>query len=58
MKLKCNDGIVRSFRISKRGDVTGHYTESSCLECHKYFGVHDTWLLKKFFREHTCETRI
>lgn len=61
MKLKCNDGIVRRFRVAH---VDGEYlrvgrsqgsVEAACEECDAPFGVHDLAILKPMFRQHRCE---
>lgn len=54
MKLKCNDGIVRDFKISKV-DVWAGSGEAYCKNCMKKFGVHDTKLLKPKFKAHICK---
>lgn len=55
MKIKCNDGIVRVFIISKLDNITDKLMESYCLNCGKEFGVHDTKILKPEFKNHICE---
>jgi hypothetical protein len=53
MKLKCNDGITRTFQLPWK-DSLGDYQDAFCEECGKSFGVHDTKILKPMFKEHTC----
>ena len=61
MKLKCNDGVVRNFQISREegsrfpdGRSVMKNTEAYCKGCGNYFGVHDTKILKPIFKEHVC----
>ena len=51
LKLKCKDGVVRNFQVSR-------YCECECLECGHLFGVHDTKFAKPMFREHVCNCEI
>jgi len=62
MKLKCDDGKVRRFQVTKcDGDYLSDGTrqngdiESACLECGEEFGFHDTKILKPWFKSHVCE---
>ena len=62
MKLKCDDGIVREFRISYMfGDRMTDGKEAyinipaECLECGEDFGWHDTKILKPMFKAHVCK---
>ena len=59
MRLKCDDGIVREFRIphcdGERG-IAGEW-EAMCLECSECFGYHDTRILKPIFKAHTCKVK-
>lgn len=54
MKLKCIDGKVRSFFISRNAEGRGPGSEAECKHCRKKFGVHDTRLLIPKFKEHVC----
>ena len=54
MKLKCNDGVVRNFRISEYNKFWEVNTDAFCLECGYNFGVHDTKILKPMFKKHVC----
>jgi hypothetical protein len=56
MKLKCNDGIVRSFTISKIGGWCNAYLPVYCDGCGKNFGVHSTKIIKPILRAHICYT--
>lgn len=53
MKLRCIDGIVRTFRLSGYDTVSGWY-DAICKECGFNFGVHDTKILKPKFKTHSC----
>jgi len=55
MKLKCNDGVVRDFWISKISPYSGIIEEERCEHCKKPFGAHDTYILKPLFLRHTKE---
>ncbi len=62
MKLKCDDGVVRTFHIAVcDGDPLGGgryaegYREAMCDHCGHPFGVHDTKVLKPLFRAHSCD---
>lgn len=56
MKLKCNDGKVRRFRVSDFGDGSIiSKLESKCLECGEVFGFHDTKILKPRWKKHICK---
>jgi len=62
MKIRCNDGVTRQFRIAKTdGDRLPDGTrsqgsiEAACEECDAPFGVHDTKILKPMFRKHRCD---
>lgn len=57
MKLKCNDGIVRRFEISKSDGFSLTLQEAYCVECLEPFGVHDTHILKPLFKEHSCNVK-
>nr|BAP25605.1 hypothetical protein [Clostridium botulinum] len=57
MKLRCNDGIVRAFTLPWTNNLNQEQ-EAQCLECGKYFGIHDTEILKPLFKEHTCNSKI
>jgi hypothetical protein len=56
MKLRCNDGVVRRFEISRMAPdyVWRQWLEAQCLDCGHLFGVHDTKILKPRFKEHSC----
>lgn len=55
MKLKCDDGIVRSFRVAEFNGRSLHRFDSICLECHYSFGVSDTGILKSRWKRHVCK---
>lgn len=62
MKLRCNDGVVRSFApaiptgtLCHDGKYTTQPAEAQCLDCGYQFGVHDTWILKPKFKTHICK---
>lgn len=57
MRIKCEDGIVREFTVSRECPVTGDFNDSICCECGEYFGTHDTYLLKPEWKKHVCEPR-
>ena len=54
MKLKCNDGKVRTFVISHPHFWIG-WEEAYCSECGETFNVHDTKILKPMFKSHLCK---
>jgi len=66
MKLKCNDGKVRRFRVAigdgqylSNGQRADGYHEAACLECGELFGCHDTHILKPEFKNHTtCKIKV
>lgn len=65
MKLKCVDGKVRRFSVTKQvdfyftsGGMGMNYTEAACEECGKLFGVHDLRVLKPVFKQHTCPLQV
>jgi hypothetical protein len=58
MKLKCNDGMVRDFQISRFDPDIYKWYDSQCLECGEEFGVHDTKILKEMFKKHVCKKEI
>ena len=58
MKIKCIDGKVRKFEISKINDNTTILDEAKCLECGFEFGVHDTKILKPMFVNHICNKTV
>lgn len=58
MKIKCNDGKIRKFVISKYSKVFCDYTESYCSICTYSFGVHDTSVLKPIWKEHICKEEM
>lgn len=49
MRLKCNDGKVREFVLPWINNLNQEQ-EAQCLECGKYFGIHDTNILKPKFK--------
>ena len=58
MKIKCDDGKVRDFRLANADslrpfDYEGH--EAMCKQCGKHFGCSDTRLLKPKFKKHSCK---
>jgi len=57
MKLKCDDGVVREFKVSevKKGLHRGSLRDAFCVHCGETFGCHDTHILKPKFRKHTCK---
>ena len=62
MRLRCRDGIVRNFAVSRcdgerlpNGKIQQGNYEARCLECGELFGVHDLHILKPMFRKHTCK---
>lgn len=57
MKIRCNDGKVRHFQISKidPDGIRFFNEEAKCLECGEEFGMHDTRVLKPMFKEHVCK---
>jgi len=62
MKLKCNDGIIRSFSVARAdgdrmpdGSRFDGFAEAKCEECGQLFGCHDTSILKPVFKKHACE---
>jgi len=57
MKLKCSDGVVRSFSIASYNELFGDYTEARCNLCGELFGVHDTHILKPRFKQHRCSNK-
>ncbi len=57
MKLKCIDGIVRRFSPAKFIEAYNEYIDSECLECGYNFDVHDTWVLKPRWKNHTCKMK-
>lgn len=58
MKLKCEDGTVRRFEISRPNPISGYMTHGYCAECLEMFGVHDTHTLKPLFKKHSCKDKI
>lgn len=60
MRMKCRDGITRSFSPAyndgdyARGKRIERSAEAACLECKAQFGVHDLKVLKPMFYEHCC----
>jgi hypothetical protein len=63
MKLKCNDGVIRAFKVAEEIYVkdkdgvriyTGKYSDALCMNCGKTFGIHDTSVLKPIFKRHRC----
>ncbi len=61
MRLKCDDGQVRTFSIAfNDGDHVGgglrstRDSEAYCEDCGEPFGVHDLKILKPKFRAHSC----
>jgi hypothetical protein len=62
MKLKCNDGIVRRFQVSKDHETettygpikNGTIDEAYCMECGTEFGCHDLKIIKEDFKKHIC----
>jgi hypothetical protein len=61
MKVKCNDGIVRSFQIAyNKGDImymggkAQVDSDAFCEDCEENFGSHDSKTLKPLFRAHIC----
>ncbi len=54
MKLKCYDGIVRDFSISKPSWKGIGFDEACCLICNHNFGIHDTKIIKEEFKKHVC----
>jgi hypothetical protein len=59
MRLRCADGVVRRFSISRATEhVTFHsFEEAECEECGHSFGVHDTAVLRPMFKAHVCKAR-
>jgi len=54
MKIKCIDGKIRNFSVSKHSSCFNKWTESECLECGHIFGTHDTKVLKPKWKAHVC----
>jgi len=57
MKLRCADGKVRKFRVSKFDPYSGNWLHARCLECFYDFDVHDLKILKPKFKNHTCQEK-
>jgi len=62
MKIKCNDGIVRTFTIARNdgdrmsnGERASGNLESYCSNCDTPFGCHDTKILKLKWKKHACK---
>lgn len=64
MKLKCDDGKTRNFRIAcecstaKGLEEINNIYEAACKECGELFGNSDTRVLKPRFRAHVCPTTV
>lgn len=55
MKIKCDDGIIREFRVCAPlpyGFLGCN--DSICLNCKHNFDVHDTRVLKPRWKAHKC----
>ena len=57
MRLKCEDGKTRKFKISGINEITGRYTPIFCMECGYDFGVHDTNIVKPDLKNHVCKQK-
>lgn len=55
MKIKCDDGIVRSFYNPPYDYHRYGGVEAICEECGKDFGVHDTKIIKPLWKKHVCK---
>lgn len=54
MKLKCNDGKVRSFSVC-RNNLIAFVTKAQCDECGKKFEVYDTDISRSMLEAHVCD---
>lgn len=54
MKIKCDDGKVRTFNACSINEIFGRHDESKCTDCGWGFGVHDTKILKPEWKKHVC----
>lgn len=62
MKLKCNDGAIRSFSVAhcdgdfiSKGVYFEGFIDAFCEKCGYNFGCHSTVVLKPEFKKHICK---